>query len=129
MRSRRLYLERHVFEFVIGVLSIIAAISFANDPESLRRTAVGQQLSGWDFVWNGGYGLAGLLIVVGLVIPKPRVEAAGLLLLATALTINVLAIWQVAGTIGATAIASYAAVVIACVGRVRQMIRVGLDAG
>jgi hypothetical protein len=36
MRSRRLYLERHVFEFVIGVLSIIAAISFATDPESLR---------------------------------------------------------------------------------------------
>lgn len=126
---RLVYLERHTFELLIAVLSVIAATSFLVDPETLRQTAVGRELAGWDVIWNSAYGLAGLAIIVGLAWPKPRVEAAGLILLATSVAINLIAIWQVVGSVGAAAIATYLAVVLACIGRVRQMFRMSGDAG
>lgn len=126
--TRRSYLERHSFELLIAVLSLITALSFGLDPDTLRQTAIGRELAGWDYVWTTAYGFGGLLIILGLWLPRPRVEVVGLLMLCAAVAIYAIAVWQVAGSVGTAAVASYIAIFAACAGRVRQMFRVSKDA-
>jgi len=122
---RRYYLPEHAFELALALLAVAAASIFFLDPTALQRSAIGQALHPFDYVWNLLYLLAGISIVVGLVVPKPRIELAGLAFLATSVAINIVAItyvrpfplWVVSAT-------TYVAIVLACVGRAHVLLRI-----
>lgn len=119
---RSQYALANAFELLLALLAIISAVAFFVSP-SVQRSAVGVALHPFDQVWNAGYGLAGLLIVVGLTTPRPRLELAGLSLLAAAVAINAAAVVSVAGARGLTAVLSYVAIVAACAARAREILR------
>lgn len=90
---RTFHLLVNAWGLVIGALSVFASVLFFTVPEfALQQTSVGQQLGALDMVWNALYGIAGALIVYGLVADRRGADAFGLVLLATTTLINFLAI-------------------------------------
>lgn len=126
---RRAYLEAHVFELLIGVLSVVTAVTFFAEPGDLSRTAIGQSVHPFDYGWNALYLAGGALITLGLARPSYRLEAAGLLMLAGAVTAGAVALIDVAGatagvaTLTAALGSSFAAAA-ACLVRVATIRRV-----
>lgn len=119
--ARRAYAYANVFELLIAFFSLLAAVSFALNPAERRATAVGQTLAPYDWLWNIGYGLAGLLIVWGVLRIRPRIEVAGLALLAGFVGINATAVIAVGGLRGWYTLGTYVSVIAACFIRARVL--------
>ena len=124
--------QANAFEALIAIMCVIAAIGAFADPASLRDSVVGQELHPWDFLWNGMFGVSGILILVGLLNPertyqygRVRIEGAGaeiagLIFLGTAVAINGAAAIAVNGL--SPGIGILTAVVFACIYRVRALL-------
>lgn len=64
----------NAFELLIALLSLIAAVGFFLYPESLYRSSVGRALHPYDYAWDGALRLAGVAIVLGILMPRPRIR-------------------------------------------------------
>lgn len=97
---RTFHLLVNAWGLVIGFLSVFASALFFLYPGLVAQTSVGQQLGGLDIVWNSLYGIAGALIVYGLIMDRKGVDAVGLVMLATTTLINLSAILVTLGPRG-----------------------------
>lgn len=110
-KLRRLYLAANVFEGLIGVMGVLAALAFFLDPHALERSPIGQAIHPFDVFWNLLYLAGGVGIIVGLALPSARVELASLFLFGAAVLGNAAAVLMIRGVSGAASISIYAAVV------------------
>lgn len=90
---RTFHLMVNAWGLVMGFLAFWTALAFFALPGlHIGRTSVGQQLGPLEDLWNVMYGVAGVLMVYGLVRDRRGVDACGLLMMAAATVINLLAI-------------------------------------
>lgn len=117
-RGIRAYLVANAFEWLLAIQALLTAAVFFSDPHSPDTfVAASGPVIGW--VWNILYTVAGLAVIGGMVRLSPRVEAAGLVLIVAALSVNVAAIGAYQPSW--SAFAFYAAAVLACGLRVRLL--------
>lgn len=121
--KRRAYLEAHVFELLIGVLTVVSALTFFASPGDLARTPIGHAVHPFDTAWNALYLGGGILVAVGILRPSYRLELAGLLFLSSAIAGAGAAIALEVGTRGASSISIYAATAAACIVRITVILR------
>lgn len=119
--TRRRYLYTHAYGAMLASLTIIAALAFFADPSALERSAIGQAFHPYDYGWNVLYLLGGIGMLVGLADLRPRIELAGISLLAAAITINMLALLSIRPSSYA-ALATFTAVVLALLARARVIV-------
>jgi hypothetical protein len=113
------------FQAWLAAAAVLTSITFLFDPDALR--SVGMTYHPWDYVWNVGYGLGGLLVLGGLLALRNRIEVIGLGLLAWAFAVQVIAVSLIRGVPGAPTIAVFGLVVVACISRVHTLVS-GYDA-
>jgi hypothetical protein len=104
-------------------LLVQAGLAAFAHPDEAAQTTVAQLLPrNVELLWQTGYMLAGLLMVVGVLWPRPTVEVVGHWLGLWALTVNVLALLAVRGVAGAgIATAAYGVTMLALVTRIRSL--------
>lgn len=78
------------FELSIGLLLALSGFRFLWKREELYASQIGQSLF-LPELWAAGFMASGFLIIVGLLKPSPRVEASGLCLMASVVTVNSIA--------------------------------------
>lgn len=119
-RSRRAYLYANSFELMLAGQALLTALIFFTT--RLPTSVLGEVSPTLGYIWNALYALAGLTIVIGMVRLSVQLEAAGLVVLVSAATINVLAVvivgpsWEY--------VASYALIVGGCLARLRVLVRI-----
>lgn len=87
----RAWLKANAFEAALAIEALItAAVFFINPSQPNTAIALGGMTLAW--IWNCLYALGGLAVLVGLVRVAVPLEAAGLVVLPAALTVNVFAI-------------------------------------
>lgn len=121
---RKTYALANIFELLIGILTVLAGLTLIVQPEVLEGSSLGRFAGELVWAWNMTYLAGGLLVVSGILGLSIRLEISGLALIATASATYGIAVASVFGTEGTIAIASNAAVVIACVIRVYSVLRV-----
>lgn len=125
-------LQANAFEACIAAMCLISGITTFLQPATLANSVVGRTLHPWDYLWTAMFLLSGLLIIIGLAVPRRsigrdqfRIEAqgaelAGLIFLGTTLVINAAAAVYVNGLTPGLAI--YVAVGVACIYRARVIL-------
>lgn len=78
------------FELAIALLLVLSGFRFLTKPAELEASQIGQTLPVPE-IWATGYLVAGLLMFAGVLLPSPKVEAAGLSLMTAVVTINAIA--------------------------------------
>ena len=78
------------FELAIALLLVLSGIRFLWKEDELAASQIGQSLPAPQ-VWAASYLIAGCLVIVGVIAPLARVEAAGLALMASVVAINAVA--------------------------------------
>lgn len=118
---RRSNASLNIFELWIGIAAILGSIFYFVSPESLLSAALAKQIGHeWlTFTWNGGYLLSGLMLVYGVLRPSPRIEIAGLWIVAATTAINGIAIAVTFGVRGASTVATYMTLAVASMIRAR----------
>lgn len=119
--SRRVRFEANPFEAAVAVLVVASAIAFLLLPDTLRESSLGEAIR-WVPLWNFGYGTAGVGILLGLWFGWARIEAAGLSLLAGALTVQTLATFELRGSSALVAIVSLLSIVVASAVRIHTLV-------
>lgn len=97
LNPRTRYVAENGWEIGIALLAVIAAYTFFTDPTAASRSAIGRALHPYDTIWSGMYGAAGVAMIVGILLLKPRVEIVGLQIFAAAVAINLGATLAVTG--------------------------------
>jgi hypothetical protein len=112
-RAVRLYRAQNSIWLWLGLACIAAFVSYYVDPSTVAKSAIGRSLSGpVDEIWNGGFLISGLLIIVGVWTTRAKIEIIGQLFLCASIATDSAAIAILAGvgpsfwTIAAIAIAS-----------------------
>lgn len=130
-RVRRLCARVQVapFELAIALLLVLSGIRFLWKEQELEASQIGQTLP-WPQLWAALYLVAGLGVMVGVLKPSARVEAAGLALMASVVTVNAIAFaatydvwadWQFG-----VAVVFYASLMLAALARLRVLLKGGL---
>lgn len=112
------------FESLLAVIAIASCIfgllhlTYANPLDAV----LGRNLT---IAFELGYGVAGVLMLLGLGFAKGNVEAAGLVLLGSSGLVRCLVLWQLLGFTRdvAVALVFYVLIVGACVARLRSLLR------
>lgn len=95
-------MEEHLLLLAIAVFSAVGGLAFITLPGLLQETFIGTLApSHWEEVWAVDWALGGWLVMLGMWRLSPRVEAAGLCLLAGAFATNVVAVLDLRGAAGA----------------------------
>jgi hypothetical protein len=93
VHARFLRVLSRVFEVATAICFITVAVAFFTDPHAtLVRSPIGRTVAPYDYVWNGFYAAGGVLAIFGLAENERRVETAGLIVLATGLLTNAVAL-------------------------------------
>jgi hypothetical protein len=90
------YLKANVWELFVCALSAIASINYFINPINLSNSSIGHTRFP-DEIWNSMYGVGAVIVVLGLWRLSPRLEICGLMLFATSVLINALAIGHYRG--------------------------------
>lgn len=95
---RRLYWAQNLVWVWIGAAVIFSGMQFFLAPESVVKTAIGHQLSSHiDDVWNACFIASGVLLIVGVLSRRSRVEMVGHWLFNAGIVPDALAVLIVAG--------------------------------
>lgn len=78
------------FELAIALLLVLNGARFLWKEDELEASQIGQTLP-LPQVWAAAYLVAGLLMLAGVLGPRARIEAAGLSLMVSVVTINAIA--------------------------------------
>jgi hypothetical protein len=89
---RRLFLLVSVapFELAIALLLVLSGVRYLWREDELAASQIGQTLPVPE-IWATGYLLAGALMLLGILRPHAKTEAAGLALMTSVVTINAIA--------------------------------------
>lgn len=116
----RAWLKANAFEAALAIEALVtAAVFFLNPGSPNAAVALGGNTLAW--IWNCLYALGGLAVLAGILRVSVPLEAAGLLVLPAALTVNALAIALYEPTWSAFVV--YAALTIACLVRAQLVAR------
>lgn len=114
----------NAFEASIAFVGAVTSISFFVSPDDLARSPVGIALHPWDYVWNAGYFIGAVGILIGLWKGRGDVEAGGLLFLAGAIFVQAGAVLDIVGWArGVVGITVYLSIIGACIARVVLIFR------
>ena len=125
-------LQANAFEGMLAIMAIISGLTALLDPATLADSVVGRTLHPWDYGWTVMFLLSGMLLLLGLLygtrtweiwrfhVEAVGAELAGLVFLATALTINGAAAIYISGV--SPGLGIFVAVILACVYRARVLI-------
>lgn len=116
-RVRVAYVYDHAIEAWLSIAALISGFDFFIENPHYERTPIGVALHPWDYGWNVLYMAGGGLVFAGLYGLRARAEAAGLCLLASAFSIQLLATVAVVGGAAVASEALTALLVAACIGR------------
>lgn len=122
---RRSYLIANAFEGMLAVAAVVGGLGglLASD-ETVQASALGALLGGVVVVaWNVLYVTGGACVLVGLLRPSPQFEVVGLALVSGGVAANGVAIITERGWLGLTASAMYLGWAVACVVRLRLVMR------
>lgn len=114
----RSYLGANTFEWALAGQALLTAVVFFLNPND-PNTAVAATGTTLGYIWNGLYTLAALVIVIGMLRLSPPLEAAGLVLLIAALTVNLIAVALFMPSWAPFAL--YAIITVACLLRMRLL--------
>lgn len=107
------------FEASIALVGAVTSVTFFLNPDDLAHSPVGLALHPWDYVWNVGYLIGSIGILLGLWRGRGDVEAGGLMFFAGAILVQAGAVLDVVGWAqGIVGIAVYLSIVGACTARV-----------
>lgn len=134
VKPTRFYaLYANAWEAAIALAAVVTAVAFWFDPNGAETAPLANVLGGWDDVWYMLYGVGGAMVLLGLLlhgrqvffrgvrlIGDGRVELSGLVLIATAIVVNVVAIAN-AGFLRTPSVATYAGLLVACFLRGRTL--------
>jgi hypothetical membrane protein len=114
------YIAANLIWVWLGLAAALAAIAFFVNPASLAASPIGHVLHPYDYIWNGGFLVSGLMLVVAILFRRPDLEAFGLMAFAGSVLVYTLALIVV----GAAAIGvfTYPALVIAALSRVMFLV-------
>jgi hypothetical protein len=76
----------------IGTVSLIGAILFFFFPDALRSISVAHTIGPLESVWNLARGIGGACIIYGIVRNNRQIDALGLVLFATSMAVNSIAL-------------------------------------
>lgn len=111
-------------EAFIALLSAIVALQFFAAPGNLDRSPVGQAIPPWDYIWNTGLMLGGILIVAGLIAGRADWEVAGLMFHSGAVLVQLVAVIAIFGWLAAlVSLFIYGAIVAANIARAWILVR------
>lgn len=123
--DRRVRFELHSFEALIAFLCLVTAIQFVIDPDNLQQSRTAEILPGvWLQIWNVLLGVGAFGILAGLWSARGDWEAAGLFALCGAMVVQIGAVVTVTGKAGLVGSAIATAVVLACLARASQLMKV-----
>lgn len=119
--GKRGRMRTYMFELATGIAFPLVAIAyFLNPNQSSAHSVIGQTVFPFDYIWCCGYILGGVLMLVGIIAPQPRLRASGLIILGAALTMQVVAAVSIRPDLREMFNAIYAA---ACLTRASLVIR------
>lgn len=110
------------FEMWIAVAGLYTGLTYLLpflEPAS-SAAVVAREFPGLATLWSALYALGGLVIVIGLLRRSPRIEGAGLSLLASGLTVALIAALA-AGLPVRPALIIQGGAAVACIARLRQL--------
>lgn len=85
---RRGYFLGNAFEAWAALAALLAGVAFIIEPGSVQNSTVAQQAGLLAIVWGLLYGVGGLVVLIGLWLPSPRVELSGLCMFGSAAAID-----------------------------------------
>jgi hypothetical protein len=122
--SRRARFRMSPFETMFAACAVISGTFNLLNRESVQQSNLNTIVPlWWVYGINAGYAIGGALILAGIWRGRPGVEAAGLIELATFLTINAIVITQVRGLAALSSIAIFVAMSAAALWRARTVTR------
>lgn len=112
---RSLYIRQHPLALTISGSAMMAAALLIAVPGLMDDTRIGQITPQWmSDIWLIMFGGGGAAATYGLIRLNPKVESAGMILLAATISVQVLAAIDVAGTSAILGIFIQSAVSIGC---------------
>lgn len=90
--GRRGRLRTYVFEFATALAYPLVGLIYLFTPElTAAHSPVGQRVYPFDYIWSIAYVVGGLIVLAGIMWARPRWRVVGLILLGTALSMQVTA--------------------------------------
>lgn len=124
--ARMSYLRQNRFEFLLGVLAIVAGFSFFFVDSSQDSSAVAKVTSGvLASVWSATYLVGGLSMCVGVFKRFIAFELAGLWLVTSAILVNAYGVFAQRGLIGLTVLPTFAVTAAVCIDRMLELRKQG----
>ena len=111
------YLASNAFELLICALTLVAVLNYVLNPDELYESSVGRAVHPLDYGWLTLYGISSACVCFGLVARSPRLEVAGLVGYAAAVSVNLVALVALIGNQSILAICSYLALIAAALVR------------
>lgn len=112
------------FELWVAIAAVVSALSYFFLPRTVAGSAVALVVPQWQaHLWNVLYGLGGVGVMAGFWRASPRLEGAGLCLLASGVTVSSLALLYVRGWNGVVGFFVTVGVAVACMVRLRVLVR------
>jgi hypothetical protein len=113
--SRRVRFQVNAFEVVVAVIALTTCVYGLADPAVIRESTLNEAIPiAWAYIWHAGYGLAAVGIIAGLWRGRRNEEAAGLILMASAVAIQTVAVVAVRGTSASSSVLVLLAVTLGC---------------
>ena len=115
---RHSYLREHPLALWFSIGAIVTGLPLLVAPFLADSSSALELLPPWAiFLWAASYALGGLLSLIGMVKLKPRLEAAGMTLLASALSVTVISIIAARGPGALLSVAFLLTLAIGCASR------------
>lgn len=85
---RRGYFLGNAYEAWAAMAAVLAGVAFLIEPDSVQSSTVARQAGALTLLWGLLYAGGGLMVLIGLWLPSPRVELAGLCMFSSAAAID-----------------------------------------
>jgi hypothetical protein len=120
---RRVRFGVHAFEAWIAVAAVVSAVTYFFGVPGVASATVSVVSPGLAACFSALYGLGGVGVLVGLWAGSPRIEGAGLNLLAAGIVVAAVGLVAVLGTRGLVSGAIQAGAAVCCAVRLRMLVK------
>lgn len=117
---RGAYIAQNAVWLWLALAAILSAVAFFANPASIASSPIGQLIHPYDFIWNAGWLLSGVLLLVGIVRMHADTEALGLMVFGLSLSIYTVALLALNAPL--VGLAAYPALILAALLRVAYLV-------